>query len=112
MTNQLQVPVPTITPEASMVIALFNAQVTGQVRQVTRQLADKLEHKQSALELELEFYALSLCSCLFGLVCEALDEDIELKPGQAGQIQDKLKRLAINLMVNELQDKQPQPSEN
>jgi len=110
MINQVQVPVPTITPEASMVIALFNAQVTGQVRQVTRQLAHKLEHKQSAIELE--FYALSLCSCLFGLVCEALDEDIELKPGQAGQLQDKLKQLAINLIVNELQDKQPQPSEN
>lgn len=110
MINQVQVPVPTITPEASMVIALFNAQVTGQVRQVTRQLAHKLEHKQSALELE--FYALSLCSCLFGLVCEALDQDIKLSEGQAGRIQDKLKQLAINLMVNELQDKQPQPSEN
>lgn len=111
MTNQLQVPVPVVPPEVAMMIGVFSVQVTEQVRQVTRQIANKVELRQSAVELEL--YALTLCSCVYALVREHVEDDhITLAPGQAGRIQDKLKQLAINLIVNELQDKQPQPSEN
>lgn len=111
MTNQLQVPVPSIPSEVSTIVALFSVQVTEQVGQVTRQIADKVELKQSAVELEL--YAFTLCSCVYGLICEHVGENkIKLSEGQAGRIQDKLKQLAIDLIVNELQDKQPQPSQN
>jgi len=110
MTKQLQVPVPEISPEASMAIGLFGMQVTHQVRQITRELSPKLHEKQSTLELEL--YALSLCSCIFGIVCEHQGGNIPLKDGQAGRVQEKLKQLAIDLVVNELQDQIPHPSQN
>jgi hypothetical protein len=111
MTKQLQVSVPTIPAEVSMIIGVFSVQVTEQVRQITRQIADSTGNKQSAVELEL--YTLTLCSCVYGLICEAADDDtITLQPGQSARIQEKLKQLAINLIVNELQDQVPHPSEN
>lgn len=111
MTNQLQIPVPTIPPEVSVIVGVFSVQVTEQVRQVTKEIANRVELKQSTVELEL--YTLTLCSCVYGLICEHLNDDrIKLSEGQTGRIQEKLKQLVINLLVNELQDKQPQPSQN
>lgn len=110
MTKQLQVLTPKASPEACMAISLLSMRVSSQIQEVTREIAPKLGEKQSTLELEL--YTLCLCSCLFGVICEASDENLELQPGQAGRVQEKLKQLAIDLIVNELQDPAPQPSEN
>lgn len=110
MTNQLQVPVPSISAETALLVSLMNMGLTSQARQLTTKIASETGEKQSAIELEL--YVGMLCSCTFGVVCEASKQNIPLREGQSRQVQEKLKQLVINLLVNELQDKQPQPSQN
>lgn len=98
-----------VSPPVAMALGIYSAQVTEQIRQTTKRIADSSGENLSIIELEL--YALTLCSCIYGLICQQ-HGDQPLALGQAARIQEKLKQLAVNLVVNELQDNQPQPSEN
>ena len=107
--SQIQVP-PELEPAVGLAVSILTADVTQQIGQLTKVLEVRTGTKQSTLELEI--YTQALCSCLFGIVCEHQDNQIPLKQGQAHSLQEKLKQVVIDLFVNELQDQQPQPSQN
>lgn len=110
MTRQLQVKVPYVSPEHQLMIGLIRRKLNIRISEITKGIAKDLGIKQSAVEFEL--YSLWLSACVFGLICEAVDEDIQLKEGQTIVIHDKIKQAVLDIVLNDLQDPAPSDSRN
>lgn len=86
--------IPDIGPEVSKFVAIAAVSIIDKIGKIIHTIANDTGIKKSHIELEL--YSLTLCACVFGLVCEVTEEDIPV----------------LNLVVNELQNPAPQPSNN